>query len=420
MTLIHYFYRFTNVGLRGLTLLSKFCLLLFLAKYLDPVEVGLYGLLVATVAYGIYPLGFEFYTYSTREIIKTEGAQRVSVLRNQVALHIRLYFIAIPLFFLIFYFDLLPWHAAPWFFALVILEHACQEMMRLLVALEKQLVASIVLFVRQGSWALIVIALMLLDAKTRQLDVVLVGWVAGAAVAAVMSMLVLWRVLGIQEFWARAVDWRWVRTGLRVAIPFFLGTISLNFVTTVDKYWFNVLQGGEALGGYVFFMSISAAMMSFLEAGIFSFIYPSIIAAHHAGHAARFKSYLRKMLIQTVVLSVLFVVGVSLFIDWILTLLQREVYLGMKSVLYIFLLAMFFQALSYIPHYALYAQGRDRAIVGAHIFSVPIFIVTVALLVGWNDFYAVPVGGCVSYAAMLVYKYCAYRFTSCRSEAVRV
>ncbi len=419
MTLAHYFHRLLNMGLRGMTLVGKFVLLFFLAKYLAPQDVGLYGLLVVTIAYATYPLGLDFYAYSSREIIRIEPRGRGRVFKNQLALHGWLYVVALPLLLLIFYFDLLSWQMAPWFFVLVVLEHACQEMMRLLIALEKQLVASITLFVRQGLWPCVVIVLMALDPEYRQFSNVLMAWVAGAAAAVVMSAFALVKALGGVGFLSEAVDWRWIRRGLKVAIPMFIGTISLNFVTSVDRYWFESLQGREMLGGYVFFMSISAAMMSFLEAGVFFFMYPSIVAAHSAGNEDLFRSNLRKMLVQTVVLAVAFAVGVLLCIDWILLLLQRDVYSGMKSILYVFLLAMIFQALSYIPHYALYAQGRDRAIVGAHVLSVPVFILTVWLTTRWDAFYAVPVGGGVAYIFMLLYKYCAYRYPAARVEVLR-
>ena len=61
--------RVANITLRGMTLVSKFVLLFFLAKFLQASEVGLYGLLSATIGYALYVIGFEFYNFSTREMI---------------------------------------------------------------------------------------------------------------------------------------------------------------------------------------------------------------------------------------------------------------------------------------------------------------------------------------------------------------
>ena len=94
--------KLANIGLRGITLASKFALLLVLAKYLEPSDVGLYGLIVVTVAYSMYPLGFEFYTYSTREVIKAENAIKGRYLKSQMTLHALLYVLVLPIFILIF------------------------------------------------------------------------------------------------------------------------------------------------------------------------------------------------------------------------------------------------------------------------------------------------------------------------------
>ena len=66
--------RVLNVFLRGMTLVSKFSLIFVLAKYLDAAELGLYGLVVATVTYSLYLVGLDFYSYSNREIIKSSAS----------------------------------------------------------------------------------------------------------------------------------------------------------------------------------------------------------------------------------------------------------------------------------------------------------------------------------------------------------
>src|SRR5690606_16168777 len=59
-----------NIGLRGLTLSSRFLLLFALARWLSPAELGLFGLVSAIVGYGIYLVGLEFYAFATRELIR--------------------------------------------------------------------------------------------------------------------------------------------------------------------------------------------------------------------------------------------------------------------------------------------------------------------------------------------------------------
>lgn len=149
----HLVIRLTNLGLRGTTLVSKFLLIFMLARFLEPAELGLYGLLTVTISYALYFLGFDFYIFTTREILKAEPENRGQLLKSQIALSLILYAVFLPLSVGLFVVGLLPWWLLPWFLALLVLEHITQELNRLLVALQRQLVASWVLFSEQGGGA---------------------------------------------------------------------------------------------------------------------------------------------------------------------------------------------------------------------------------------------------------------------------
>lgn len=64
--------RLLNVVLRGITMASKFLLIFFLARFLEPTELAIYGLITATTGYALYLLGFDFYAFTAREMLKHE------------------------------------------------------------------------------------------------------------------------------------------------------------------------------------------------------------------------------------------------------------------------------------------------------------------------------------------------------------
>ncbi len=177
------FIRFINIVLRGTTLSSKFLLMFFLAKFVEPKELGLYGLLTATISYALFLLGLDFYTFTTREIIKRERHEWGGLLKDQGALSLLLYVTVLPLLLFIFLTGLLPWYVAGWFFILLVLEHLTQELGRVLIAISEQLFASVVLFLRSGIWAVLVTSIMFFRADTRNLDFVLGAWTLGSFVA---------------------------------------------------------------------------------------------------------------------------------------------------------------------------------------------------------------------------------------------
>ena len=78
--------RALNVAMHGVTLASRFVLIFFLARFLEPTQLGLYGLLTVTIGYSLYFLGFDFYTFTTREILKRERHEWGGLLKDQCAL----------------------------------------------------------------------------------------------------------------------------------------------------------------------------------------------------------------------------------------------------------------------------------------------------------------------------------------------
>jgi len=398
--------KLVNVALRGMTLVSKFSLLLVLAKYLEPNAVGLYGLVVVTVAYGMYPLGFEFYTYSTREVIKADVAIKGQYLKSQAVFHAWLYLLITPIFILIFYYELLPWYVAPWFFVLLITEHANQELMRMLIAIQKPVMATFVLFVRHGLWAIIIALLFIFAPEFRSLEAVLIAW----SISGFLSFFVAIQQTrsAISYGWELPVDWSWVRRGVKIALPMFLGTMSLNFITTVDRYWFESLVGSDALGAYVFYMAITAAAVSFIDAGVFAFIYPAMVSASSQGNKEEFGILLKKMFYQALSLALVFALLILFFVDILLSLISKPVYFEMKWVLYPLLAMMILQVISYVPNYALYTQNSDREIITSNVLSSVVFVSCVSALLFWNQMLAIPVALIFVYFFLLVYKYNAY------------
>jgi len=398
--------RLLNVALRGMTLASKFLLIFFLARFLEPAELGIYGLLVATIGYALYLLGFDFYSYTTRELLKRERNEWGSLLKGQSALSAVLYAVFLPLLSLIFLKGLLPWGLAGWFFVLLILEHLTQELGRLLIAISEQLLASLILFLRSGVWAVVVTTLMFIEPDSRSLEFVLGAWTLGGLAALLLG---IYRISRLKiGGWRRQVDWKWIGRGLKIAIPLLVATLAIRGVFTLDRYWFESLAGLEILGAYVLFMGFSNALMSFLDAGVFAFSYPGLIAAHSRQDAAAFRQGLCRLLVHTLALATTFAVIALLLIGPLLQWLDKPLYIEQQDLFPWILMATLLYAIGMVPHYALYAQGHDRPIIHSHIVSLLSFIPATWLFSLHWPLLAVPLGLCTAFVLMLLWKFWAF------------
>lgn len=395
-----------NIGIRATTLVCRFLFIFFLAKFLTPSEVGLYGLVTASVAYALYFVGLDFYTFTTRELASRSRFEWGGLLKNQASLSGVLYLIVLPVTAGVFVLGLLPWNLAPWFFLLIVCEHVCQEITRLFVAVQEQLAASFVLFLRQGTWALVIVAVMYYADEYRNLESVLTAWLIACGGAIAFSGWKL-RSMGLGG-WNLRVDSTWIVKGVKIALPLLGATLALRGVFTIDRYWLQSLAGLEIVGAYVLFIGVANTLMAFLDAGVFSFAYPSMIRAWTERDVDTFRKKLREMAVLTTLFCAAFALLSSLLFPYLLDWLGKAVYLDHYYLYYWLLAAVTLNALGMIPHYALYAQSRDRPIVQSHLGALAVFVPTTALVALWSPILAVPAGLCMSQLFILVWKVIAF------------
>lgn len=399
--------RLLNLCLRGTTLVSKFALVFVLAKFLEPAEVGLYGLVAATVAFCLFALGLEFYTYSMRELIATPASARQDILYNQLAFYCLTYILFLPAFIALFSGGLLPWEVISWFYILLILEHAAQELNRILVGLSLQLEASLVLFVRSGAWGLVLIPFMWSTPSLRSLNAVLAAWSIGSAAACVLGNIWIARRIQLRNF--SAIDWKWIKNGARVALPMLVAAFAIRGLFTFDRYWIEALSGLETLGAYVLYAGIGTAVISFLDAGVVVFFYPRLVNAARSNNTHEFKSAMKSLglniTLATIILTALAFGASFLVIEW----LNRPAYTENFHLLKWLLLAMFIYGMSHTPHLGLYAQGRDRTLITSQTASLLTFLITAAGLNGSLGTTAVPVALCAAFSVLLLWKTVVYK-----------
>lgn len=396
-----------NIWLRGVTLLSKFCLVFFLAIFLEPEELGLYGLLTATVSYAIYFLGFDFYTYSTRELLGTPSERWAGLLRDQGVYFVITYIFVLPLLTIPFFAGWLPWKLGGLLFALLVAEHFATELNRLLIAMSEPLLASVVLFVRSGLWTLALAPLLWLVPSLRQLEVVLVSWLASAVLAVLLGATRLLRLE--RSSLSQPIDWQWLRNGVRVALPLLVGTLALRGIFTFDRYWVEHIAGLEVLGAYTLFIGVSSSMIAFLDAGVFVFSYPAMIAAHRQGKERDFQIAYRRLAVRTLAVTAVLTLAAGLVLPMLLHFSDKSFYLSQLSIFYWALLAVVLYAIGMIPHYGLYASDNDRGIVGSHLAGFLVFMLAAWFLSGIQGALAVPQALCISFGFVLGAKVLLFR-----------
>jgi O-antigen/teichoic acid export membrane protein len=352
----------TNAVLQGGTMLGKAAMLLALARYLPVSEVGLFGLLFATVNLAMYAVALDFSSFTMREILGVPAGSVPYLLRSQLSMHGVTYLVVLPLLLLVFWWGVLPWPLAPWFFGLLVLEHLGQEVHRVLVTLQRSSQAGLTVFIRQGVWGLVLAVLMTMVGATRNLETVLAVWTVCEVVGLVIGVWLL-RDLTWTGVFARPPDWVWVRRGLRIAMPFLVSTLAVVGMGTVDRYALNHFFGHDAVGVFTFFMFARSAIQGLTEVGVRLVLQPRIVIARQTGAHDQYARLMMALFAGTLGGALLLGGFAAVAIEPALVLIGRPEYRAELPAFWMVLALTIVATVADVPHAALYARHLDRAIV---------------------------------------------------------
>lgn len=319
--------------------------------------------MAAALIFALYAAGLDFYAFATRELLRAEPARRPRLVRDQMVFHLLAYLVVLPACLLLFAGGLLPWRLAALFFPLLVCEHLGQELQRVLITLSRPLAAALVVFLRGAAWVPPLLVLFFAAGEHRRLETVLAAWLAGSVAGLLLALLALrdlpWR-------YARgAVDWRWLGGGLRVAVPFLLGTLALRGVFTVDRFSLEAVRSTAEVGVYTFFLAVYAAFHGFLEMGVLMVHRPAIIRSYQQGRYEEYRRGMRRLALALGGLSAALAAAAALLIGPVLGLVGEPLYRQYMPVFWLVLALCLAAAAAELPHLALYARQRDPAIIRA-------------------------------------------------------
>lgn len=346
--------------LRLWTLGSRFVLVLFLAKYLPVSDVGIYGVFAGIVAFSIYLLGVDFFSYTTREMISSDRLAWPSILRNHFTIILINYLPALPILTLVFSFNILPWEYAAWFLFILATEHLGLECERLLIAAQDQMAASILVTLRQGLLPLIVCPALALLPDLRTTSLVLNSWLALNILGLSYGLASLIRVCGWTTF--GELRWSWIRAGLRVSMLYFCGSIISRAYFTLDRQFVAAFGSIEVVAPYTLAMTLGAGVSSVVAVAVHQFGYPRLVESANKVDWAQFRRGLKQMTAQS--FAIVFTAGGisvlagNLLLGWI----DRPEYTRYSWMFAASVLVNGIYSIALVPHYGMYALRYDRSL----------------------------------------------------------
>lgn len=392
------------LALRGATLASKFLLITYLAKYSTFGILAEYSIIAVTVSYLLYVLGFDFYSYSSREIIKTTLHKSGELLLNQFSFYLVMYLLSIPLIYLLKLYGIIDNNIIFLFYFVLVSEHLAQEFMRLLVINNKAFLANLQLFIRSAAWIYIYIYYSYVSGDT-SIELLLISWTGGNIIAIIFALIDL-KNIDKKTLKKWRIDFRWIFKGVKVAIPLLCATLMLRGVFVSDRYLLKFLSTTQDLAIYSFFSNMANSLIAFVDAAVIMQFYPKLIAAYQENQPTIYTQQLKKFKAKVIIVGGCVSLMLIFAIPLLCIYLGHKEYLESLLIFYILLASVFVYSYGLIYHYELYSRGKDSLILLAtfisFVFGVSIQYVFGMYLQGIGIAIGVLMSSCILFITKLI------------------
>lgn len=389
-------------------MIAKFFLIVYIGKFLSVNELGEYGLFVTTITLAVFFLGFDFYTYNTREILSRPVDNALPLIRDQLVFHLLVYIVILPILLGVFFFDIISFKYIGYFYLVLIFEHLGQEFFRLFITLQKPLFANLLLFFRAGFWIYIVVLLWHFGVKgIVNLNSVWTGWIIGAILSVLIGMVYLYLYFDFNTIFVD-IDWKWIKRGLFISFPFFTGTLAYKVIEFSNRYIIDYYMTKSDVGVFTFFGSLANVIQTIVYTVVIMVYYPKLVILHNKDDVFNFKKTTNIFLLKVVLWSLFSIIGIVIFIHPMLGYLNKTEFNTYLPVLWLLLGSVFLLNLSFIPHYLLYVQKKDIVIRNITLFSAGVNIMFNFILIRYWGLIGAALSNIISFIIMLGLKYFYY------------
>ncbi|WP_445730724.1 hypothetical protein [Mariniflexile sp.] len=350
-----------NIFFRGTTLLSKFLFVIFLGKYsVDESNLGIFGMITTAIGLLIYVIGFDFYVFNTREILKAK-ISLIEKIRNQLFFHALAYLIVVPISFVfIFGFDFISIKFLWIFLVLLISEHLGQELYRLFTTLERSVIANVMSFLRSGLWVWYAFFDYFILGNPVNIEKYILLWAISSWLSFFILTFILLKPINLQSIKYIKPDWRWIGLGVRTSGVFFIGSLSFQIIQFSDRFMIDYFYDKKLVGIYTAYAQFTNAIDVFTFSAVTMIAFPKLIKAY--SDPEKYKSIKYQFSKHLILLSIVLILIVIITGPFIFKILEKNSFLNEINSFYVLLGGTFLLIVSNIYHYDLYVKRKDSII----------------------------------------------------------
>lgn len=355
------------VSFRSASLILKFALTVFIAKFLSFDILGIYGLLMATTVMAPSLLGLAIMHVYIRDAVTQSHEKIVKNLKFYARYISNLYFVLVVIALI---YGVLADQAllALLIISIIFLEHINNDVYNLMLNLSKQLSSNILHFIRSGLWMLIFMVVAYNVPSLRTLEVLLIFWLSGSVISLLGFIYIVkgwpWKLKNEPIAFVP-----WLKKEFAFSRTMYANNVTISVGQYINHFLVLAFLGLELTGIYVFFMQISSAMSNLLMTGIGQIARPKLVKAFKENddqYGSIYKKCMRHTIFLAIFMSVISIPVVYLVLSYVI---EKPLALAWYPVFFPIIALFIFTMIRLVNDMVFYSNFRDDLILKQGLLS---------------------------------------------------
>ena len=392
-----------NMGMRGMTLVGRFGLALYLAKYLSLADVGLFGLVTGVTNMMPVIAGWGLNYYVGREVVgKSKQASGQMVRDRLVVTFLSLIALVVPATPLVLYWHLLPdVSLALLALAIIVLECVAYDLHDALISMGYALAANVMLFVRSALWIFPVVACGMVMPELRSLHLVFVLWLVGLGANFTVMFWIL-RDWPLRAIMVTKIDKVWTFSTLRKGWLVYLSDLGFLGTLYLDRYVVNHFLGLSLTGVFTLYWSVANAVHALVNTGVIQLVFPALVAAYNVGKQEEMRRLVRQTLVRVGALSAVLSIGAGVCFPFVLELIGKEEIASYAPVFWVMLAGVCVRLVAEIYNIDLACRHLDRPWAIINMLSIFLSFGVSILCIKTGGLMGAGVAAIITYSALIL------------------
>ena len=363
---------FYTLLIRVVNLSLRLSLIVILGKFYSLEFVGIYGLVLALVGICVQMIPFEFYSYTTLEILEKNEMSTNKALANHFFFIFLMGCICSPIFYATYGYFSLDYSLFFYISFVLIFEILAKDFSRVLVALEDPIATYIIASIHSSLW-IIAIIIGLYQDRIFTMEEVLVLWGSSGIIAVFSGLYFVNQKVPNKIFHFNFLSIDWIKKGIFFTFPLLIGSLSHAMNQYVGRFFLGKNISLSDISIFTIYFQVSALILITVEV-LQSVYIPTYVKNYSLKKSNNNYEYAMLIIIAFIALSIAFIE------EWLFIFINPEL-LNDLDTMHMLLLAMSALSFAAVLRNRLYVKRLKYKIMYSYFIAMIVSLVGNTVLV---------------------------------------